>query len=501
MRSGTNLSDVGGYRRSLVTQFHWFRWRGIQLVVVASALHVFLAVALSIAGRTQIAPAFIDQDGIIDSFAHDSYEYQNAAIRLAAHLKNGELGSWAAAAQPIHVKLLAVAFALLGPFFGYGTLSAEPYNVLCYAAVVGLTFALGNEVYSRRVGLLAGAAVAILPTFLLHTTQLLKDHLFIAGLLGFILCVTTSLTRTYRPLLAAGVTGGTILMLLLLFFVRRNVIIVMLVIGLLDLGLLTLRQYFHHQLLLWNMVPAMALLLTGLLLISFYSAPITTKQKQFPSEGGGRPKLLATTELQVPTRMVRVLSPASRWAKDSVVGRSGAAADKSARLISAMRSRFAAAYPEAGSSFDGSKEFGSFRELVEYLPRALAVGLWAPFPDRWGVAGRRLGNPGRLLSAAEMLLIYLCQVLALLAIMREPKRPALWLLLAVAVMVTTALAVVVPNVGALYRFRYTFWILIIVVAMVSVDNLFPRVAARMRSWRQLSSSAPNADTAAPLITK
>ncbi|HKP45653.1 MAG TPA: hypothetical protein VJT50_03575, partial [Pyrinomonadaceae bacterium] len=99
----------------------------------------------------------------MNSFAQDSYEYQTGAVQLAGYLKSGHLASWATAGQPIHVKILAVTFALLGPIVGYGTLSAEPFNLLCYAAIVGLTFATGNEAYSHRVGLLSGAAVAIFP--------------------------------------------------------------------------------------------------------------------------------------------------------------------------------------------------------------------------------------------------------------------------------------------------------------------------------------------------
>ena len=95
-----------------------------------------LAVALFVAGRTKIAPAVIDQDGIMGSFAHDSYGYQRNAIQLAEVLERGKVADWVTAAQPMHVKILAIPFAIFGPLFGYGTLSAEPYNLLCYATVI-----------------------------------------------------------------------------------------------------------------------------------------------------------------------------------------------------------------------------------------------------------------------------------------------------------------------------------------------------------------------------
>ncbi|HWT00344.1 MAG TPA: hypothetical protein VN256_08860, partial [Pyrinomonadaceae bacterium] len=155
-----------------------------RLLAAAALLHVALAVGLFWAGRAGVAPGLIDRDGIMGSFAFDSYEYQRGAARLAGVLKESGVAAWAAEAGPVHVKLLSIQFALLGPLFGHGTLSAEPLNLLCYLAVVGLTFFLGREVGGARAGRLAGWAVALWPTFLLHTLQLLKDPLFVAAALA-----------------------------------------------------------------------------------------------------------------------------------------------------------------------------------------------------------------------------------------------------------------------------------------------------------------------------
>lgn len=477
MSNRTDFCAAGHSRFSLARQFYAFPWGGLQLVMIASVLHVFLAAGLFIAGRAQLAPTLVDRDGIIDSFAHDSYEYQSGAIQLAQLLRSGEFANWATAAQPVHVKILAIPFSLLGQLSGYGTLSAEPYNVLCYAAVVGLVFALGREVYSRRAGLLAGTAVAVCPTFLLHTTQLLKDSLFIAGALVFVLCVTTWLTRTYSPILAVIVAVLTMFMLLLLFLVRGNVAMVMLAVGLVGLALLILRQYLLRRLLLWNMIATLSVLLPALLFLSFYSNRTSEKVKQFQVADIGQPKIIAETNAQVPTLILRVPGP-TKQRSDTVGARWGDGADMMARRISAMRSRFAASYPDSGSGFDAGKEFRNFNDLLGYLPRALKIGLWAPFPYSWVSAGRRVGNMGTLLAAAETFLIYLCQALALLAVMREPRRPALWFLVAISTLGVTALALIVPNLGALYRFRYTFWILVVIGAMAGLDNVIGLASAR-----------------------
>src|ERR1051325_8074013 len=177
-----------------------------RLIIAAAVLHLFLAIALFVAGRAGVAPSLIDRDGIMGSFAFDSYEYQHGAIELAELIRSGQITAWATAGQPVHVKIIAVPFALLSPLFGYSTLSAEPYNLICYVAIIGLVFALGREVGSHRTGVLSAAVVALWPTFLLHTMQLLKDPLFITAVLAFLFCAITSLDRTYRPAVSVSVS-------------------------------------------------------------------------------------------------------------------------------------------------------------------------------------------------------------------------------------------------------------------------------------------------------
>src|SRR5690242_20540536 len=103
-----------------------------RLVAIAAVLHLSLAAGLFVAARAGLAPSLVDRDGIMGSFAFDSYEYQRGGIEAAGLLRGGRVGAWATAAQPLHTKIISVCFALLSPLFGYSTLSAEPYNLVCY---------------------------------------------------------------------------------------------------------------------------------------------------------------------------------------------------------------------------------------------------------------------------------------------------------------------------------------------------------------------------------
>jgi hypothetical protein len=449
--------------------------------MAAAVLHVALALGLHCAGRAQLAPNLIDRDGIMGSFAFDSYEYQRGAARLVEVLRRDGVAAWAVEREPVHVRLISIQFALLGPFSGYGTLSAEPFNLLCYLAVVGLALLLGREVGGGRAGLLSAGAVALWPTFLLHTLQLLKDPLFIAGTLALVLCVVTWLTRSYGRASAAasGMLMGVSILLLLL--IRFNFAVVILALVLFGFALLVVRQLVERRTLFWNMVSPLLILFAGalLLLLPSLGTPPVQKFKHYPSDGGGPPKSAPGDGERVPTVVTYLpRARAEEGATPSYAGRLRAAADRAAHRVGSVRYRFSAVYSEAGSGVDRDVRFNDLTSLILYLPRAFVIGCCAPFPDTWVAAGRRVGSAGKLLSGAETLVMYVFELLALLAVLRPPRRLAAWLLLSITAFGVTALGLVVPNVGALYRFRYTFWVLLIILGAKGFESALTTLAGR-----------------------
>lgn len=474
MRSNTTTSAVVGTRPFFGRRASAFSSGGRRLLAAAAVLHIALAFGLHCAGRAQVAPGLVDRDGIMGSFAFDSYEYQRGAVRLAEVLRRDGAAAWASAREPVHVRLISIQFALLGPLSGYGTLSAEPFNLLCYLAVVGLTLLLGREVGGRRAGLFAAGAVALWPTFLLHTLQLLKDPLFMAGTLALVLCVTTWLTRTYGRASAAGALAFMGVTTLLILLIRFNFVVVVFALVLAGTALLVVRQIVERRLLYWNMAAPALILASGALLLPLlllFSPPAVQRLKHYPSDGGGEPKTAVNRGEQVATAVTYLTRAAGEGAKSRRAGGLRGAGDRLARRVGGIRYRFSAFYSEAGSGIDRDARFGDFGSLLLYLPRAFQIGWWAPFPNTWVGTGKRVGSAGKLLSGAETLFMYLVQLLALAAVIRPPRRLAAWLLFAVTVFGVTALGLVVPNIGALYRFRYPFWVLLIVLGAKGFESL------------------------------
>jgi hypothetical protein len=465
-------SAVRGGLRLFGRRLSAFSADGRRLLAAAALLHVALAVGLFWAGRAQVAPSVIDRDGIVDSFALDSQHYRRDATRLEEIFKQGGVAAWASAGGPLHAKLISILFVLLGPLFGHSTLSAEPFNLFCYVAVVALALALGREVGGPRSGALAACIVALWPTFLLHTLQLLKDTLFIAAALALVLCVTTWLTRDYGPR-GAVLTGALMAVaVLLLQLIRPNFAVVVLALTLLGLILLVIRQLAERRALYWNMAcPALILAAGAFLLLPSLTTRDLQKFKHYPSDQSGQPKSAAGTGEQVPA-VVSYL-PRNRPEDEQPgvsLGLPYGVADRAALKIGSARYRFAAIYAESGSNIDSGVRLRSPVDIVRYLPRAFQIGWWAPFPDTWAASGMSVGVAGKLLAGAETLVMYAFELLALVAVLRPPRRLAAWLLLSIAAFGVTLLALVVPNVGALYRFRYTFWVLLIVLGVKGFES-------------------------------
>ena len=414
------------------------RIRLSRLLIAAAVLHLSFAIAVNLAGRFKLLPGIFDERGIGISFAIDSSYYLVSSQRLVNTLEGDGIGAWAKDSASLHVKLYSLSYAVMARFSGYNTLGAEPLNLLYYLLTLTLVFALGREAFERGAGILAAMIAALWPSFLLHTTQLLRDPLFLIVFLIIILICMSWLTRSYswRAGLLTGIAGGAASALV--WLVRSQMWEVMLCATLLAAGFLALRLWRERRFAAGNLISA------ALLCSMMISAPIIGKVFKiysYPAEQA----VSANKQSAAPSQPV--LPPGSPLPE----------------RISFLRQKFLSLYPGAGSNIDTHVEFHSLADILLYLPRALAIGLFSPFPNMWFVPGAQVGLEGRLLSGFETFLIYLIEALAAFALWRTRRRLPPWLLLLIILTGLLALGLVVPNLAALYRMRFGFWLLLIIL--------------------------------------
>ena len=417
------------------------------LLTVAMGLHLILTSLLCLAGSLALFPGVLNSDGIAMSYTSDSLNHQREAIALVEALRSNGILAWAQTPSPFHVKLYSLSYAIFGPLFGNTILCAEPLNALFYLATLCLVWKLGRLVFSREASAFAVGAVALWPTFLLHTTQLLRDPLFIVAVLALVYIMASLLTRvvTWLVGVAAGIGAGGVAALL--WVIRDAMWEVILLVVLLGAALLLVRQIRERGMLGGNMAGAVMAVVISLM-VPWYVTPyrIPRKTDNLPAKAS----VAAVDEHQPPATGAPSRGLANR------VRRTPA-------RVNSIRHRFAELYPNASSNIDAAVRFESAADIVSYIPRALAIGLFAPFPSMWFRAGDSVGVVGRMLSGVETLIMYVCEFFALICVWRMRRNLAVWLLVLIVLAGVTALGLVVINVGALYRMRYIFWILLILL--------------------------------------
>jgi len=317
-----------------------------------------------------------------------------------------------------------------------------------------LTYALGNTVFSPGVGRLTATIVGLWPSLLMFTTQFMRDPLFISAflllLLSLVLVLIDKEMSSGKALAYAG-SGCTALQLILL--ARSTMWEIIGATIFLGAVFFVLSQFIRRR-----FEPG-KMLVIGVLCVAVVVLPKILEGRRVPDVFDRAVSTNAALQTSV-----QGVSPWSRvaiqvgWARDRFINR----------------------YASAGSNLDTDVKLQTTSDLILYLPRAVAIGLLAPFPSMWLNVGQKVGRTGRLWIGAEMLVLYLFLTLACVTLVSERKRLVVWFLFLTSVLACTVLAYVIVNAGALYRIRYPFFIPII---LFGVRGLY--LFSRKRADRQL----------------
>jgi len=429
------------------------------LLAVAAIFHLAVCLAILVARRFGVLASVFDSDGVARSFAYDAGIYLADVARLIDTVKQDGLAAWFSAPFPLHVKIYSVSFSFFSRLVGFNILAAEPLNLVCYVAILWIVIKTSEEVFGRRAGYLTAIVIALWPTWLLHSTQILKEPLYVAALLGFILVIARCLTRAFAVMegLTSGVLAGSLL--IFLWLIKPDSWELLLLVTAVALVLLALKSVKEKQIGKGNVAAAF-------LLISFLF---------------GIPWLVPKTFTTKPHPFL-TLSDSTSGPKISIAGTGGLAPAvkppaRSSAWLERLRERISWArylyvnYPAGGSNIDAEVRLESWREIIVYLPRAIEIGFFAPFPNTWFASGAQVGRAGRMLAGFETLLMYVVYVFSAFALWRSRRNFAVWFLAVAAIACLIVLSIATPNVGALYRFRYPWWMLILIIGMNGVLEL------------------------------
>ena len=415
----------------------------VRHLLIAVCLHISLAIVIFFGGHFQLLPGTFDQNGIGLSFAIDGTSYQRLATDLVETWQSHGFSAWLAANAPLHARLYSLSFATLGKITGHNILAAEPLNLLYYLGILFCVYFLGRETFNRNTGLLAASIVGVWPSFLLYSTQLLRDSLAVLCLLALIVVLTLLLKREFHWRNGVVVGCAGVALAALCWLVRGNMWNVVLAAIAITLALLVYRMARERRFITPNV--AMALLIAAAALF------IPTRLESSSLPGVTPP----TTPLAIPSAAQP--APAQGiW-------------NRTFKQIAQRRAGFRS-YTARASNIDEGVHFKSTGDVLRFIPRAAVIGFFAPFPKMWVERGT-FGHAARILSGLETLAMYFLYAAAAYCLWRERRNLQVWLLFLVAAIGMAGLGLVVVNAGALFRIRYVFWMMIIVLAAEGLRKL------------------------------
>ena len=156
--------------------------------------------------------------------------------------------------------------------------------------------------------------------------------------------------------------------------------------------------------------------------------------------------------------------------------------DDAVKTMAASRLGFYTSYPGAGSFVDSDVVLKSMLDVVLYIPRALQIGLFAPFPSMWFTTGVNPGSGAmRAISGVEMAICYvlLLGLLPLIALLSARQRGVALVVIGLLTLTLVIMGMGIPNVGTLYRMRYGF--LMMLVGLGTAGWVI--AITRLRAWR------------------
>lgn len=433
--------------------------RASPLVVLLVVQGMMVALFWFLSSRG-LATAWLESSGYA-RFASDSLACHEQAVEMSLWvLDPSEWLRWWQIDSRFHTRLASVSYAFWGPWLGYGIQSFWMINALALLLMVGGMSSLSKALWALLEGSSSsmksehktadhkrhhGAVwcLLMLPSVLLHSTQLLRDPFYMAFQLWWLSYWLRFLScREHLAFLKHCFPFLVVSTLLWASRERFWVLAQVMSLGI-WLGAIVL--------VVGGLRPKKCLLWVSFVILLFHAGSL---QRAYQRWSGFA--LEQNIEQQ-----------------DS----HGAIQAKAFRYfykVARLRHDFNKSYDQA-SNLDTHVDFASDAEVLAYVPRAIALGFLSPFPTAWFEEGGKTGVWGRRVAAFEMCFMMLVMLQVLWYVLRGVGAWGLllpmWAILAQCV----ALGLVISNGGALYRMRYSAWLLLLVCWW------FLRCRARLKS--------------------
>lgn len=378
--------------------------------------------------------------------SNDSVYFDSVATKLAESIYLHGWSSWQlfpANGAPGNVAILGALYSI----FGHDPALIIPINAAIHALGGVLIFLLTRELSNKTpignyAGVIAATLFVIFPSALNWYGQIHKDGYAIAGtlliLLTWVKAVQGQCNTRYWIVLTLQHVFGLALIASVRPYSLKLLLVATLVPLLITAIAALMRHQLKHKIKLCVFFALSVLILISLIKIIPDSAQAGDSYQNWQGKPGD------TWEWQN-----------AFWLPDNI--------EKYIELVSRTRAGMITygLHEKAKSMIDENVTPHNISEVTLYLPRALQIGVLAPFPISWFTNI----SMTRLVAAGEMFIYYLCFPGIFLLLLYN-RKPAVLVAIYFACFFLLVYGFTTANLGTLYRVRYAYLFVMLALGLL-----------------------------------
>jgi hypothetical protein len=409
-----------------------------------------------------ILPKMNENGGL---FGPDSIFFDSIARQMAEKINSIGWTEWSlypAEGATGNVAVLGALYAV----FGYDPAVIIPVNAALHATGGILIYQIVREVaggtkISELAGMFAAALFVIFPSALNWYGQLHKDGYIIAGFLFIILAWLMSVSRAtnivkYLKCIAVFLIGMLLITMIRPYMIKM-ILVAHLILGLSIIFFMILQKNTTRWKDWIGFFIVSTILIAGAGILPQRFGYIDSVNKNYDvneihdvNESHGTSEVGKTNQSAANWHWRR-----SQWLPQRV--------DRYVETAAGIRANFIRGALESGakSMIDAEIQPNNSKDVLIYLPRALQIALFAPFPNTW------LASPSiiRWVSVGETLVFYFC-FSGLLLLLRYSRTVKIFITIYFSLFFLCVNGFVSANIGTLYRVRYGYIFLILALGVL-----------------------------------
>lgn len=352
-----------------------------------------------------------------------------------------------------------------------------PFNATLHAIAAMVLFdIISRFVVHKKAAFIGVLPFIVFPSAMTWCAMLHKDSLFIAGCLlffwGWLECLNQQHLRHNKLIHSVVVLAAIWCGMFFVWIVRDYFLDVLQLSSILCFCLVICNILYKStsagisKTVQSSMLPVMVLLLS---LTAFQSASgwqvgiptVETSVVEIP--------VIETPTVETPsveTPSVETPTDKFRWQRTKWIPHT---IDMKIRKLAKSRDGFIHGYPHAMSNIDVDVPFRSAGDVIKYIPRALQIVFLYPSPVQIFADGRlKQTTIMRRAAGFEMIVVYVGLVGLAIAFFKWWRHVSFYILTVSCVASMLSYALVVTNVGTLYRMRYGFLLTLVALGLAAL---------------------------------